>query len=38
MADEPRLPAFVETAFRDVTEGILQIVRYYLLLSAKKPS
>jgi transcriptional regulator with XRE-family HTH domain len=37
-AGDPQLPAFVETAFREVTEGILQIVRYYLLLSAKKPS
>jgi transcriptional regulator with XRE-family HTH domain len=38
MAGESRLPAFIETALRQVTEGILQIVRYYLLLSAKKPS
>jgi len=36
-AGDPQLPAFVETAFRDVTEGILQLVRYHLLLGAKKP-
>jgi transcriptional regulator with XRE-family HTH domain len=38
MAGEARLPAFVETAVREVTEGIFQIVRYHLLLSAKKPT